>query len=119
MANKKPRKDSGAAPGLGELIAELVASPAPEKSSIPRRARRAGPYLVPASIAPAVQPGRIVLANRFKQHLRGVAGASKPVDDPDEYVPPSRPSTPRPSRPPFQRPVGLPTRRFGPRNGDE
>lgn len=62
-------------------------SEGPERTG---RARRAGPFKVPASLATSNDEARRLLANRFRQHLRGVSGARKPGSDPDEYVPPVR-----------------------------
>ena len=91
-------------PGLGDLIADILGEPKPATPSTvsrPARARRAGPFKVPASLAGQGNPQRDELARRFKQHLRGVSGANKLGADPDEYVPPSRPATQRGARPSF------------------
>jgi hypothetical protein len=76
---------------LGEVMKELYASPAEPVASKPMRARRAGPFKVPASMAGPRNSEREILAQRFKQHLRGVSGANKLGPDPDETVPVVRP----------------------------
>jgi hypothetical protein len=114
----------GELPTLGGLIAELCETPkglrpegqrpkvaVPSTTTRPVRARRAGPFKVPASMAGPGNPEREELARRFKQHLRGVSGANKLGADPDEYVPPVRPGSQRSVRPGGFRP-GMPSR-FG------
>lgn len=51
------------------------------------RARRAGLFRVPASISGPGDAARKAVAQRFKAHLRGVSGASKLAQDPDESPP--------------------------------
>lgn len=100
-------------PALGEVMAELyapstasppTATPTPPTATKVMRARRAGPFKVPGRMAGQPNEKRAALANRFKQHLRGVSGAHKLAPDPDESVPvvrgravPSRPG-PGPGR---------------------
>jgi hypothetical protein len=101
--SKQRTTDESQSPALGALIAEICETPKPTASvpSRPARARRAGPFKVPASLAGPGNPAREELARRFKQHLRGVSGANKLGADPDEYVPPTRPGQQRAVRPGF------------------
>jgi hypothetical protein len=109
----KGREISGLQQGAVEVIAALFKKPvvsAPK--TIFGHARRAGPFKVPASMASSGDAERRVLANRFKQHLRGVSGASKLGADPDEYVPPARTAEPR-ERLGLDRPMGVRSGRLG------
>jgi hypothetical protein len=99
MGTKRPQgskqlPDASQPLALGSLIAEICETPnptAPAPVSRMGRARRAGPFKVPASMAGPGNPHRDELARRFKQHLRGVSGANKLGADPDETVPVVKP----------------------------
>ena len=99
-------------PGLAEVMKELCESP--ETPSVPRpvRARRAGPFKMPASIAGAGNRERESLARRFQHHLRSVSGANKLGSDPDETEPVIRPEQRREGRPGTVFRPGMPSR-FG------
>ena len=80
--------------GAAEVIVDLFqkkksvtdAPPAsPEKRAL--RARRAGLFRVPASIAGPTSEVRKAVAARFKHHLKSVSGANRLGQDPDESVP--------------------------------
>ena len=111
----KSRLEPEQPPTLGEMFSELSESSkvkAPSVSARAPRARRAGPFKVPASIAGPGNSDRELLARRFKQHLRGVSGSNKLGPDPDETVPVSRAQPQRAARPGFGFRPGMPSR-FG------
>jgi hypothetical protein len=101
MSGGKRREEPNQPPTMGELMSELSATPnvGSAISSRTPRARRAGPFKVPASIAGPGNRDREEIARRFKQHLRGVSGANKLGPDPDETVPVVRPGQRRAMRP--------------------
>ena len=100
-SGSKERSSTGEPPNTVEVMAELFQTPAAPVSTTaapkPRaaRARRAGPFKIPASMVPVANSDRNSLARRFQKHLRAVSGASKLGTDPDEYVPPVRPASAR------------------------
>lgn len=112
LPSGKSRSETRESPALGEVMAELYAPPTPPAPAAPpssaakmMRARRAGPFKVPVRLAGPPNTERASLAMRFKQHLRGISGASKLASDPDEFVPTvrARPQSmrPGPMRPGF------------------
>jgi hypothetical protein len=117
----KPLPDASQPLALGALIAEICETPkptAPAPVSRLGRARRAGPFKVPASMAGPGNPQRDELARRFKQHLRGVSGSNKLGADPDETVPVVKPRLR--ARPGFGvRPPPSSMFRRGPVSGDD
>jgi hypothetical protein len=94
----KSGRNGRVAEGLSAGPLEVVAKLFQHKPvvSVPKsilgRARRAGPFKVPASMTGSPDVERRLMAKRFKDHLRGISGANKLGADPDEYVPPARPS---------------------------
>jgi hypothetical protein len=74
--------------------APRVKRPAPPKT----RVIEVGPFkvTVDADLGSSLDASTKALVERFRRHLSGLSGPSRPVGDPDEYEPPSRP---RPSRP--------------------
>jgi hypothetical protein len=114
MPAGKRRVDPNQALTLGDVMSELseASSPAPLVSTREPRARRAGPFKVPASIVGTVNSERAAVAKRFKQHLRGVSGANKLGPDPDETVPVVRLNQRRAPRSEFGFRPGMPSR-FG------
>ncbi len=116
MSGSKRREEPNQPLTMGELMSELTEAPkaAPTASARVPRARRAGPFKVPASIAGPGNRDREEIARRFKQHLRGVSGANKLGPDPDDSVPVVRPDQRRSGRSGMgMRPSGFMPSRFG------
>lgn len=97
----KDRNTTSEPPNAAEVMAELFQEPAAPAPSVvvPKqraaRARRAGPFKIPASMAPSADSDRYSLARRFQKHLRAVSGSSKIGSSPDEEVLNPRPVTAR------------------------
>jgi hypothetical protein len=91
--SRTPRRTPfGAAEAIVDLFQKTKPTPATDTgttvtAALRARARRAGLFRVPASISGPGDAARKLVAERFKTHLRGVSGANKLAQDPDESPP--------------------------------